>query len=269
MDRAKVRIRFRKSGDLRLVSHLDLMRCFERMLRRAGIPFRSTEGFHPQPRMVFALSLPLGIVGLREVVEVELTEPVEPELIEAKLVATAPPGIEILSVHSIPGNRTGQVRQVRYRLPLAATRVPIGLADRITELLSRAQIWVQRVRPQRKLFNIRPFVHSVWLESNAVGMDLWVTGSGTAKAEELLAFLHLRDELSAGAVLERVDVEIFDEVDAPTQAATPDPEMLRQLASEGASSATAEIDLEREPLAPVSVSPDMEWGASPNGPVVQ
>jgi shikimate kinase len=53
---------------------LDLMRTFERMLRRARLPFRSTEGFHPQPRMVFALSLSLGAVGLEEVVELELTE---------------------------------------------------------------------------------------------------------------------------------------------------------------------------------------------------
>jgi len=54
MDFDKFRIRFRKVGDLRLLSHHDLMRTFERMLRRAGLPFRSTEGFHPKPRMVFA-----------------------------------------------------------------------------------------------------------------------------------------------------------------------------------------------------------------------
>ena len=52
---AKVRIRFRKGGDLRLVSHHDLMRVFERMLRRADLPFHSTSGFNPKPRLVFAL----------------------------------------------------------------------------------------------------------------------------------------------------------------------------------------------------------------------
>lgn len=41
--REKVRVRFRKGGDLRLVSHHDLMRTFERMLRRASLPFRSTD----------------------------------------------------------------------------------------------------------------------------------------------------------------------------------------------------------------------------------
>src|SRR5580700_3488370 len=58
--RDKVRIRFRKGGDLRLVSHHDLMHVFERMFRRATLPFHSTEGFNPKPRMAFALSLALG-----------------------------------------------------------------------------------------------------------------------------------------------------------------------------------------------------------------
>src|SRR5438270_5642800 len=70
----KVRIRFRKDGDLRLVSHHDLMRCFERMLRRAALPMRNTSGFHPKPRLVFALSLPLGVIGRDEVAELELEQ---------------------------------------------------------------------------------------------------------------------------------------------------------------------------------------------------
>ena len=50
--RDKIRIRFRKGGDLRLLSHHDLMRSFERMLRRAALPLRNSQGFHPKPRLV-------------------------------------------------------------------------------------------------------------------------------------------------------------------------------------------------------------------------
>src|SRR5258708_18988302 len=68
----KVRIRFRKDDDLRLLSHHDLMRAFQRMLRRASLPVQHSQGFHPQPRLIFALSLPLGVIGCEEVVELEL-----------------------------------------------------------------------------------------------------------------------------------------------------------------------------------------------------
>src|SRR2546422_8846081 len=74
MVRDKVRIRFRKSGDLRLISHHDLMRCFERMLRRAALPFHSTSGFNPKPRLIFAMPLPLGTSGSGEIVELELDQ---------------------------------------------------------------------------------------------------------------------------------------------------------------------------------------------------
>ena len=53
----KVRLRFAKRGDLRLVSHHDLMRCLERMLRRANLPMAYSQGFNPRPKVVFSLAL--------------------------------------------------------------------------------------------------------------------------------------------------------------------------------------------------------------------
>src|SRR5215471_9768414 len=91
--RTKVRIRFRKGGDLRLVSHHDLMTCFERMLRRAGLPFHSTQGFHPKPRLIFPLSLALGVIGADEVAELELDAEVSPDEIHARLAQQAPSGL--------------------------------------------------------------------------------------------------------------------------------------------------------------------------------
>ena len=98
----KFRFRFRKSGTLRLVSHHDLMRCGERMLRRAAIPFKSTAGFHPTPRLVFALSAPLGADCHEEVVELELTEPRDSDDVLAALNAQAPPGLEFTRAAVVP-----------------------------------------------------------------------------------------------------------------------------------------------------------------------
>src|SRR5712692_3812517 len=92
--RDKVRIRFCKGDDLRLLSHHDLMRAFQRMLRRAALPVRQSKGFHPQPRLVFALSLPLGVVGCEEVVELELDEVLPLDDLRDRLVRQAPPGLD-------------------------------------------------------------------------------------------------------------------------------------------------------------------------------
>src|SRR5579863_6449798 len=97
----KYRLRFRKVDSLRLVSHHDLMHVFERMLRRAGLPLCTTQGFHPQPRMIFAQSLALGVAGNNEVLELELKESFPPAEVHDRLARQAPPGIDILSTCSI------------------------------------------------------------------------------------------------------------------------------------------------------------------------
>ena len=108
MTRDKVRIRFRKDGDLRFLSHHDLMRSFERMLRRSNLPIRWTEGFHPAPRIVFPLSLPLGVIGPVEVLELELQDTFPPDEILARLRAQAPLGIDFQTIRPIPFKLTGQ-----------------------------------------------------------------------------------------------------------------------------------------------------------------
>src|SRR5215469_1582961 len=104
----EVRIRFYKGGDLRLISHHDLMRCFERMLRRAALPFRSTQGFHPKPRLVFALSLPLGVIGHQEVADLELDAGLTAAEVCERLAAQAPPGLQILDTRPVSPRASSQ-----------------------------------------------------------------------------------------------------------------------------------------------------------------
>lgn len=206
----KVRIRFRKAGDLRLVSHHDLMRCWERMLRRAAIPFHRTGGFNPKPRLVFALSLALGIVGSQEVVELELDEAVSPEELADRLRRQAPGGLEILEVRRIDPKLTAHVRRVTYRIAMPPARTD-NVAPRAAELLARAEVWVERERPQPRRLNIRPYLDAVRIDAAALAMDLWVTPNGTARPDELLELLGLGDVLTEGGVLERCTIEIEDE----------------------------------------------------------
>src|SRR5690349_12047093 len=153
MVRHKVRIRFRKAGDLRLVSHHDLLRCFERMLRRAGLPFQSTQGFNPRPRLVFALSLPLGTAGLDEVADLELREDVEPADVRARLAAQAPAGLEILDVRRTAARAAPRVTAASYRVPVPEGRRD-GLSGRVADLLAAPACWVERTRPHHRRFDL-------------------------------------------------------------------------------------------------------------------
>ena len=92
MVRQRVRIRFCKQGDLRLIGHRDLMRCLERLFRRAGLALGMSEGFHPKPRMTFPSALAVGIEGIDEVMEFELAEPLAAAELLRRLAAAGPAG---------------------------------------------------------------------------------------------------------------------------------------------------------------------------------
>lgn len=210
MVRDKVRIRFRKIGDLRLVSHHDLMRTFERMLRRAAVPFRSTEGFNPKPRLIFALSLALGIIGSDEVAELELENEVCADELRQRLANQAPPGLEIVEVHRIDAKAAARVDWVRYRVPVPSDRA-VGLSQRINSLLGCAECWVERTRPQPRRFNLRPYLKALYVSANGLEMDIWITPNGSARADEVMEQLGLCDLLAEGSVIERTAVKLNDE----------------------------------------------------------
>jgi radical SAM-linked protein len=207
MARSKVRIRFRKGGNLRLVSHHDLLRCFERMLRRAALPFHSTQGFNPKPRLVFALSLGLGIIGCEEVVQLELSDDLPPDEVRDRLARRAPPGLEILTVERLGPKASSQVRRVCYRIALPADR-SAGLPQRITTLLAAARCPIERTRPEPRQIDLRPYVRDLRLLPDALEMDLWVSPNGTARPDEVLAVLGLGDLLETGSILERTTLEL-------------------------------------------------------------
>ncbi len=215
----KIRMRFRKLGALRLLSHHDLLRTFERLLRRAEIPFHRTQGFHPKPRIVFALSLPLGVLGRDEVVEIELTTPVEPEEMLQRLRRQAPPGLDITSACRVSLRQTARVRGLSYALPIPAERLA-DLQPRLDAILAAPECLIERTRPPRRRLDLRPLIRDLRLqeEVDADGrphtllvMDLWLTKHGTARPEEVLRILNLEDLLDAGAVLERLRLELEDE----------------------------------------------------------
>lgn len=93
-----VRIWFDKLGDVKYISHLDLMRCFTRAMRRAKIPLWYTEGFNPHPYMQFALPLSLGMQSVCESVDIRIEGDISDTEILEKLKATMPVGINIKGI---------------------------------------------------------------------------------------------------------------------------------------------------------------------------
>lgn len=120
----RLRVWFGKQGDMALLSHLDLLRLFDRAVRRAALPIAFTGGFHPSPRIVPANALPLGVTSSGEIVDFDLTQPIAVSEFWQQLAAQLPAQIPIYRVEVIPADApaaTQQLQKAEYCLLVQAT----------------------------------------------------------------------------------------------------------------------------------------------------
>lgn len=221
----RVRLRFAKRGDLRLVSHHDLMRCLERMLRRADLPMAYSQGYNPRPKVVFALALALGIEAHREIVELDLREPLEPSEVLRRLSACAPEGFDFIEAEAAPPGRSAKPEATRYALRVPLHRQDAARAD-IQAFLDRTSCTITRHRPDRNRsveVDLRPFVLDANLGPDGVLLfSVKIDPGGSARPEEIIEALGLRDLLAQGAVLSRTDVLVAAPATPPPGKPTPD-----------------------------------------------
>lgn len=97
----KARIKFRKYGALKFIGHLDVMRYFQKVMRRADIPIAFTGGFSPHMIMSFASPLGIGLESDGEYMDIELTDPIESEEAVRRMNEAGVEGIEVISFRQI------------------------------------------------------------------------------------------------------------------------------------------------------------------------
>lgn len=98
----KLRSKFYKKGDMIFISHLDLLRLFERAMRRAQIPIAYSQGFNPHPIMAFATALGLGVSSDAEYIDITLNENVEAEAFKERINKVLPEGLQIVESKEVP-----------------------------------------------------------------------------------------------------------------------------------------------------------------------
>jgi radical SAM-linked protein len=208
MVRHRVRIRFCKLGDLRLIGHRDLMRCMERVFRRAGLKLAMSQGFHPKPRMTFPAALAVGIEGTDEVMELQLAVPYTAEELQSMLSPQLPAGLSITSIDVLPeGVKKARVRSFTCQVSVPNERLS-RLPNRIEQLL-KASSWPLKRARRAEPFDLRPSVEALSLEGDLLQMRLVVGERGTAGPRDVLQALEIGDIEHEGTILRRTAVEVL------------------------------------------------------------
>ena len=163
---AEFRMGFMKTGNLKYLSHLELIRALERAARRSRLPMEHSEGYHPHPKLSFGPALALGIASTSEYFDVGLGREMEPASIQNSLNQVLPESLRItaagrLNEPVIPLNAL--INRAAYRIEL--TMVPQSLpgvkAD-LAAIISKQELVVSRnTKTGQKMVNIRPLLHNL------------------------------------------------------------------------------------------------------------
>lgn len=136
---------FEKTGKAAYISHLDLMRLFQRAFKRAGLPLTHTKGFNPRPSVSIALPMSLGMESHCELLDFELEgEMVSLSEIKDRLNETLTEGVHILEVYD-NGAKPRHLAYLSCDVTLEYDAgVPAGAVDRIRELFAQQEVIVEK-----------------------------------------------------------------------------------------------------------------------------
>lgn len=211
----RLRITFSRGDEAKYCSHLDLMRLWERALRRAGLPVAYSEGFTPHPRIAIASPLPVGVRGRAELMEIYLRKRVSPRFFLDQIEPQLPTGMGISQIEEaaigLPSLQAA-VRRAEYRVEANWGSDRADLELRVLSLMALGQLIIERSRPGgNKSVDLRALLDRVWVDAVesgrcVIGMLLRTDSQGSGRPEEVTAALGLGEPIS----MERVRL-IFED----------------------------------------------------------
>ena len=194
----RLRIRFCRGQEVKFISHLDIMRLWQRALHRAGMPLAYSEGFSPHPRISLAVPLAVGVTSQAELMDIFCTQWVSPHFFTAAVSQQLPPGIGILQVYpiapAIPSLQS-QIRFAEYQVEVETNKGQEDVELSLTSLLSVKHLpWQHQRDSGTRHYDLRALIDDLWLSDwhrsyCTVGMRLRCDSSGSGRPEQVTAAL--------------------------------------------------------------------------------
>jgi radical SAM-linked protein len=163
-----VRVGYQKTGEARFFGHLEMVSIFARAARRTGLSPVYTKGHHPKPRQVFSEPLPVGMESEREIFDLQVVSPIDPDRIRRGFNASLPEGLQVLFVRQL-GAKTplGRTDRALYRVVLSGARFD---PDKLAALAAAEAVVVSRRsgKGSLKKIDLKDMIIDIQITSPAV-----------------------------------------------------------------------------------------------------
>ena len=185
------RIKFEKTGAMKFIGHLDLLKIFQRTVKRSALPVAYSQGFNPHQIMSFALPLSVGVESIGELVEIEFTESLDCTDAAEKLNAAMPGGLKIIHMRKLAAgekNAAASLCSASYELLFPKTIQDDKLCEAISEILAKNEIIItKKSKKGDRQVDIRAMIFELEsLKGHLIHAKL-ATGSTTNLKAEVIA----------------------------------------------------------------------------------
>jgi len=190
----KLRIKFKKFGPIRFIGHLDVMRFFQKAIRRAGINVKYTAGFSPHQVMSFAAPLGVGLTSNGEYMDIEVNSMESCQDVLERLNQASVPGIEIISVKVLPegaGNAMASVAAASYTVRFREGREPAAdMAAALPGFLAKKQILITKeTKKGTREVDLKPGIYQLEWSEGAFYMLVDASSGGNIKPTQIIEAL--------------------------------------------------------------------------------
>ena len=191
----RLRIKFSRGEEVKFISHLDIMRLWQRAFHRAGMPLAYSEGFNPRPRISLAVPLPIGVTSEAELMDIFCTRWVSPHFFTTAVSQQLPPDIAIQQVYPIALTMPSLQSQVRYAEYKVEVDTEEDIESKLASLLSVKHLpWQHQRDTGTRSYDLRALIDDLWLINRhhpycTIGMRLRCDSGGSGRPEQVTAAL--------------------------------------------------------------------------------
>lgn len=188
----KVRVKFAKEGVMKFIGHLDIMRYFQKAIRRAGIDIAYSEGFSPHMIMSFANPLGVGLTSEGEYFDMQLRTPLPSAELVRRLDSAMVDGVRVISAVQVPDEKAGKamslVEAADYRITFRENQpLPDDWQSLFGDFMDRPSIVIRKkTKKGERETDIRPLIYDWHFEDEAVFMKVSSGSSDNLRPEHVL-----------------------------------------------------------------------------------
>ena len=166
----KKRVYFDKFGEMKFISHLDLLRFFDRLLKKSQIPVKYSQGFHPRPKMSFGSPISLGTEAYNELMDFELETPMSNEEVFDRLNCSNVVGFRVNKVEDVIGKSS---IMEEYTIMVYEIESEEEIITKLETLLNQEEIVeVKEKKGKVTTRNLKERIKSFRREGNMIEMEI-------------------------------------------------------------------------------------------------